>query len=859
MTAKRPGYWFKVFTACTVLSAASVLPAWAVDFNSVVTLDIPAQKLSFALVALGRQTGVQVMTDAADLAETPTPGVHGKLSLAAALEQLLAGSNLQYEQAGPNSIVVRRSARDRASDDRAPAVAPRSDGIEGAESGSEKLEAVTVTGTRIKGGVSTSPLILIDTQQIREAGQSDLGEVIRSLPQNFTGGQNPGVMSAIGAGVANQNITAGAALNLRGLGPDATLTLLNGRRISYDGFAQAVDISAIPLAALERIEIVSDGASAIYGSDAVAGVANVILKRDFEGVTLSGRIAGATDGGMDTRHYSATGGTSWNGGGFIAAYEHRSADPVLADQRSYTRYMPDPSTLYPQIEQDNALLSVHQSLGTQVTLSIDALHAKRDSYIVSTRPTLMYALAPETKITTVAPTLEVLLPRNWTMSFGGSYGRDENTVVTDITAPSGAPLLHSTGHYDNDTRVFELGAEGPLVSLPAGDVRLALGAGQRREEFSTTGIDGERQSYYLYSELSVPLHARLNATAALRYEDYDNFGNVTTPKVGLSYRATADLMLKASWGRSFKAPTLTQQYQTRDVYLYPAASMGASGGGPDDTALLSIGGDPDLDPERAKTWTVSTVWQPQTLSGLEVELGYFNIDYTGRVAQPVTNTTAALRDPIYTEFLEPSPSTQRQSELIGGAPDGLTNYSSGSYDPSRVVAIVNDTYINVAQQRIRGVDLTGSYRFDVFGGRATLRGSSTWLRSTQRNSAQQPEFDLAGNIYNPPKSHVRTGAAWNRAGFTLSSFVNYLGRVSNAATTAPPPRFGSLTTVDLAASYVTPDTGPLSQLELSLAVQNLFDRAPPTYTPPYSYMGNFDSTNYSPVGRLLGLSVSKHW
>src|SRR5690606_21184391 len=123
---------------------------------------------------------------------------------------------------------------------------------------------------------------------------------------NFTGGQNPGVLmgNVAGGGLANQNVTGGSGLNLRGLGPDASLTLLSGRRLAYGGFVQSVDISAIPVEAVERVEIVADGASAIYGSDAVGGVANVVLKRDFEGVALSARYGAASDGGLATHEYT---------------------------------------------------------------------------------------------------------------------------------------------------------------------------------------------------------------------------------------------------------------------------------------------------------------------------------------------------------------------------------------------------------------------------------------------------------------------------------------------------------------------------------------------------------------------------
>src|SRR3546814_5863826 len=135
------------------------------------------------------------------------------------------------------------------------------------------VATVTVTGTRIRCCTPPAPVITSGIENIREEGFADLGEVIRSGPQNFSGGQNPGVVAAVGSGnTYNQNVTGGSSLNLRGAGADATLTLLNGRRRSYGGLYDSVDISAIPVEAVDRIEIVADGASAIYGSDAIAGV-----------------------------------------------------------------------------------------------------------------------------------------------------------------------------------------------------------------------------------------------------------------------------------------------------------------------------------------------------------------------------------------------------------------------------------------------------------------------------------------------------------------------------------------------------------------------------------------------------------
>ena len=159
----------------------------------------------------------------------------------------------------------------------------------------DESSAIVVTGTRIRGARVIGEVIELDRETIVEAGQVDLGEAIRSLPQNFSGGQNPGVGS--GAGFVNENVNSASTANLRGIGADATLTLLNGHRLPYNSAFQGVDISAIPLAAVDRVEVVPDGASALYGSDAVGGVINVILRRDFDGLTTSGQLGAATDGG----------------------------------------------------------------------------------------------------------------------------------------------------------------------------------------------------------------------------------------------------------------------------------------------------------------------------------------------------------------------------------------------------------------------------------------------------------------------------------------------------------------------------------------------------------------------------------
>lgn len=140
-------------------------------------------------------------------------------------------------------------------------------------------------------------------------------DVIRAIPQNFSGGQNPGVGANLPGG-KNLDVGGGASINLRGLGGDATLTLLDGRRLSFDAALQSVDVSAIPFGAIERIEIVPDGSSALFGSDAVAGVANIILRRNFDGLETTARLGGSTDGGRRKTRRSVADGffLAWGNG-----------------------------------------------------------------------------------------------------------------------------------------------------------------------------------------------------------------------------------------------------------------------------------------------------------------------------------------------------------------------------------------------------------------------------------------------------------------------------------------------------------------------------------------------------------------
>lgn len=875
----KPQFRINTLTCCLLLSLAVTASGGMVPLADVhaqsspsaagaVEFDIKAGELATALDRFAEQSGLQIVSDQS-LQGISAPALQGHFTPEVALRRLLQGSGYTYQKLNARTFVLKKqpgpSGSKRGADDRTPAI-PSS-----AEPEVRNLGAMTVTGTRIRGGSTPSPVITIGAENIQEEGFTDLGEVIRSIPQNFGGGQNPGVVAgASGGGFFNQNVTGGSAANLRGIGQDATLTLLNGRRMSYGGYDQAVDISAIPVEAVDRIEIVTDGASAIYGSDAVGGVVNVTLKRDFDGVAIGARYAKATEGGLGTHQYTATAGTSWSTGGLIATWKKESNDPIYSDQRGYTQDMYGPTTLYQAADLRSGLLSAHQSIGNSVELNLDALRTERDMRSFAGHVTSYLEFPTNTMTSLVSPSIAFSLPGDWSLSVGAAFGRDKTVYDTHTFNRLTEVTTLTSFSYGNKSRMYEAGAEGPLFALPGGDARLAVGGGYRYNDFlylfnKGSTADGDEGSRFVYAELDLPLvgpgqHVagihRLSLTSAVRTESYDSYGRVTTPKIGVIYSPSADWTLKASWGKSFKAPSLYQGYIDQFGYLYPATSLGGTGYAPDATTLYLNGGNLTLTPERARTWSASIVLHPQALPELEAELTAFHIDYVDRIVQPLTNPTLALASPDYDEFITRQPTAEEQARVIASIGQ-FANYTGTPYDPADVVAIVDNRFVNVARQRIKGLDLSGSYRFDLDASRLTVRGSVSWLDSERTLTSASTFFPASGVLFYPPKISSRLGAVWTRNQFSASLFGNYKSGMTNPADGT---KGASFTTFDLTLRYDTGETDSLlSNTAFELSAQNLLNKEPPFYVVTAFENAPYDSTNYSAIGRFLGFSVSKRW
>lgn len=199
----------------------------------------------------------------------------------------------------------------------------------------EKMQSVEVTGTLIRGAAPVgAPVQRLDRAAIEKSGVASTGELLRLLPQIQNLGADEGHTNA--AQNANQNITLGSGINLRGLGPESTLTLVSGQRMAPGGLAaQYTDPSTIPAIAIERIEVITDGGSATYGSDAVGGVVNIRLRKRYDGIGISARH-GAADG-MTQNQVGVIAGKSWEGGNvMIAGEKYRRSNLAAGDREFYT-------------------------------------------------------------------------------------------------------------------------------------------------------------------------------------------------------------------------------------------------------------------------------------------------------------------------------------------------------------------------------------------------------------------------------------------------------------------------------------------------------------------------------------------
>ena len=428
-------------------------------------------------------------------------------------------------------------------------------------------------------------------------------------------------------------------------------------------------------------------------------------------------------------------------------------------------------------------------------------------------------------------------------------------TFTDITASFDGVMVNAVG------KVFE---------MPNGDVNLAVGAEYRVEEFdqnsqnrnqfieqgtSSDAHPPERKVSEFYLETSLPLLydlplvRSLDLDLAVRFSHYNDFGNTTNPKIGLKWQATDAVLLRASWGTGFRAPTFTEAYspQTRgfqpvnDPCLGPNfADYPACNGVPASTtssgAFVVRGGNPDLQPEDADNLTMGVVWRPDFLSGLALTLDYYQIDKEGIIG------TANIDYII------------EQNALFGVFPERVTR------DAGNAVFEVVVTRDNLLEQEIRGYDLgieyaTGETAYGTFSGRLDL----TYLDSYKQSPApDQPAVERVGSYSGEfgTLAEYRWNARlnWNRGNFDASTGFRYVDDVKNLGSLLVNGERLQTTDylqTDLLLSYYFDNF----ETNLSFGVENLFDEMPPWLEG--NYFNGFDQGTFHSRGRFFYTRIEK--
>lgn len=249
--------------------------------------DLPSGELKGALDAYARQAGVQLVYRTEDVRGVRTRGVRDAVDAETALRRLLEGTGLTVQRDSSGALaIVRQPAQRSALNEEASTV-----------------EEVVVTGSRLKNVFdAATPVVSMEREVLLEQGYMDLAEALTDIP---------GVEEAVS--LANSQTATQAnglsTISLRNLGENRTLTLIDGHRtVSNAGNKNAVSLSTIPEFFVDRVEVTTGGGSAVYGSDAIAGVVNVITERNLNGVRA--RVVGGTtyDGGGESIEYSIGGG-----------------------------------------------------------------------------------------------------------------------------------------------------------------------------------------------------------------------------------------------------------------------------------------------------------------------------------------------------------------------------------------------------------------------------------------------------------------------------------------------------------------------------------------------------------------------
>jgi outer membrane receptor protein involved in Fe transport len=321
----------------------------------------------------------------------------------------------------------------------------------------------------------------------------------------------------------------------------------------------------------------------------------------------------------------------------------------------------------------------------------------------------------------------------------------------------------------------------------------------------------------------------------------------------LTWVPTKGITLRGTYGTSFRAPNLGQ---LRDRSSVASTSL-ANANGASVLILFRGGGNPDLQPERARSWTLGADFSPSALPGLRANATVFRTIFDKRIDRPAgRDLRNALINPDLASFVRSvSPATNMADRDYVTSLISNSTGSGATFPVDRIAAVVDGRYVNTASTDIRGIDMTLGYTAkrgpDTFSLDANATYLLAWRQRTTPTSAAIDQRNLSGQ---PVDFRGRATASWQHGGLNALIGLNYVDRYRSAITHV---RIGSWTTVDARVAWTPPKSSPVGDATIALVAQNLFDRAPPFYDSTAGV--GYDAANSDATGRFVSLQLTKRW
>jgi iron complex outermembrane recepter protein len=886
--------------------------------------EIPAEELGTALKALAKDRGFQVVFRSEVVGSARTHGARGDLTTPEALSQLLEGTNLVFsyldektvtvmmrEEVAPGAAIVghevvsqppsadtgvtqgegsKKSGDSLRVAQAAPGQTAGTSTIgqqdeqaskKKEKKSEEELEQIIVTGTHIRGSANeTAPTQVITREDIERSGYTTTQELVASIPQNFSGGAAGATEDGIfGNGSLRYiNVSNATGVNLRGLGESSTLILINGHRMAPSAQGLFVDVSAIPLTAIDRVEVLTDGASAIYGADAVAGVVNFILRSNYSGQETRSSYGAAAGNVRSQGLINQAVGRDWEGGNGVLSLQYQKLGALSSADRSFTASVPQPSDILPRSEMYSGLFNVRQQLSSKFDLASDGFFTYQDRSDVETGADQSQTInSPVTREGTANVTFGYEPSHRWRIETSGSFSQEYSDVRflqnPQVLAQCGSTVIC---HERNNFQLWSVDAkaDGTLIQLPGGAAKIAFGASYRRESLAIVNPPGQmnyapfaRHVTGAFAEADVPLVGAgnalplvsdLTASLAVRRDDYSDFGATTNPRYGLSWKPVDRVHVRGAYSTSFRAPNAHEQTAHAvygfDVFGYVLANP-AGGTVP---AFILSGANGNLQPEKARNISIGVDYEPPLFArNLKLSVDYYNVLYRDRIITPPFVGGVLLNPGVYGSLITYLPNdAAAQAYLNALETEGakFTDFTGNGVTGVRYAYSTLEQ--NAARVRQDGLDVTVAYSLAIGQNQFKVNVNGAYIHEIETAyTSTSTATDIVNTYASPLRWRARSDLAWSRKRWQFDAAVNYAGAYTDTSIVPSVP-VSSWTTLDTRVAFQ-----PLLDANLSIALSalNVLNRDPPWITGLQKTSVHYDAANANPLGRLISLEARIAW